>query len=108
SRQASISIRSFFNYTRNIMKILFNHKTALILLAATLAPLLGFAQDKATLGILDIKPTPALVQSLQSDNKIELDRINESLDGQLIDRFNSTRKFDIVSRSDLKEVMKEQ
>ena len=36
------------------------------------------------------------------------DRIIESLDSQLVDRINATRKFDVVGRSDLKEVVGEQ
>ena len=83
---------------------------SLIVLAGALAlPMIGAAQDKATLAILSIKPIPSLVASIKSpDKKLEMDRILESLDGQLIDRINSTRKFQIVSRSDLKEVIKEQ
>jgi curli biogenesis system outer membrane secretion channel CsgG len=90
------------------MKHLFNCKIGFVLLTASLIPLLVSAQDKATLGILDIKPTPALTSAIKPDQKGEMDRIIQSLDGQLIDRINATRKFDIVSRSDLNEVLKEQ
>jgi hypothetical protein len=38
----------------------------------------------------------------------QLQQVIESLDGQLIDRINATRKFELVSRSDLKDVMTEQ
>lgn len=78
------------------------------LLALTLLPALAFGQEKATLGILDIKPTPALADSLPPGKKNEMNRIIESLDGQLIDRFNATRKFDLVSRSDVDQITKEQ
>ena len=37
-----------------------------------------------------------------------MDRVVQSLDGQLIDRINATRKFQVVGRSDLKEALKEQ
>jgi len=111
------------------MKTISFRKTAL-LLSATLLPLLVSAQDKATLAVSSIKPTPALAASVNSktvveshvagvnggakdetlvlDTKQELNRIIESLDGQLIDRINVTRKFEVVGRSDLSDVMKEQ
>jgi curli biogenesis system outer membrane secretion channel CsgG len=83
------------------------------------------AQEKATLAISSIKPTASLLASVNSktvvstetkakaettvfDTKQELNRIIESLDGQLIDRVNATRKFDVLSRSDLADVLKEQ
>src|SRR6266850_4966180 len=86
-------------------------KVVLALFAAALLPALAFAQDagsKSTLAISSIKPTPSLDASLKPDKKQELGRILESLDSQLIDRVNATRKFDIVGRSDLNDVMKEQ
>ena len=90
-----------------------------------LLPLLAAAQEKATLAISSIKATPSVLASVNSktvvaadtktkseatvfDTKQELNRIIESLDGQLIDRFNATRKFDVLSRSDLADVLKEQ
>jgi curli biogenesis system outer membrane secretion channel CsgG len=80
-----------------------------LLAGALLAPGVLLAQDKATMAISSIKPTPSLVASIKSpDKKTELDRIVESLDSQLIDRVNATRKFDVVGRSDLGEVLKEQ
>lgn len=91
------------------MKSAFLSTTSSILLSgALLLPVLASAQDKATLGILAIKPTQSLSDSLKPDAKLEMGRIVESLDGQLIDRVNATRKFDVVSRSDLAEVTKEQ
>ncbi|MDR3459935.1 MAG: CsgG/HfaB family protein [Verrucomicrobiae bacterium] len=90
------------------MKILSLRKTGLVLLGALLLPLLVTAQDKATLGVSSIKPTASLADSTRPDKKMELNRIVESLDSQLIDRINATRKFDVVGRSDLNEVIKEQ
>jgi curli biogenesis system outer membrane secretion channel CsgG len=94
-----------------------------------LLPLLASAQDKATIAISSIKPTPSLAsavnnrtivtsdvnngdspskhQVLTFDTKLELNRIIESLDSQLIDRVNATRKFDVLSRSDLSDVLYE-
>jgi len=79
------------------------------LAAALLLPAAALAQEKATLAIMSIKPTPSLAASITApDKKLEMGRIIESLNDQLIDRVNATRKFQIVSRSDLDQVVKEQ
>jgi curli biogenesis system outer membrane secretion channel CsgG len=84
-------------------------KLGLGLLSVLLLPVLASAQDgKATLAISSIKSTPSLAASVKPDKKLEMGRIIESLDGQLTASFNATRKFDVVGRSDLSEVMKEQ
>ena len=62
-----------------------------------------------TLGVGAVKPTPAIAQKSDTTGKRNsLDRVVQSLDGQLIDRINATRKFQVVGRSDLKELLKEQ
>jgi curli biogenesis system outer membrane secretion channel CsgG len=71
-----------------------------------LLPVLAGAQGKATLAISSIKPTSALEAA--TGKKAELDRVIESLDGQLIDRINATHKFDVLGRSDLSDIIKEQ
>jgi curli biogenesis system outer membrane secretion channel CsgG len=94
-----------------------------------LLPWLAAAQEKATMAVASIKPTPSLAKSVkevttvtsttasgsqfktevtQVDPAEELARIIESLDGQLVDRLNATRKFTVVSRSDLPDIIKEQ
>ncbi len=84
-------------------------KNGFVLLAAALLPALASAQEgKATIAISSIKPTPSLDASLKPDKKLELGRIIESMNSQLIDRINATRKFDVVSRSDLNDILKEQ
>jgi curli biogenesis system outer membrane secretion channel CsgG len=83
-------------------------KTGLVLLSAVLLPLLASAQEKATLAVSSIKPTPSLVAAVKPDKKLQLGRIIESLDSQLVDRINATRKFDVVGRSDLNDIIKEQ
>ncbi len=84
-------------------------KIGLGVLVISLLPALAFAQEgKATLAISSIKPTPSLNASLKPDKKLELGRIIESLDSQLIDRVNATRKFDVTGRSDLNDILKEQ
>ena len=86
-------------------------KTTLALLSAVLLPILAPAQDasgKSTLAMSSIKPTPSLEASVKPDKKLEMGRILESLDSQLIDRVNATRKFEVVGRSDLSDIVKEQ
>jgi curli biogenesis system outer membrane secretion channel CsgG len=79
------------------------------LLSVLLLPVLSSAQEgKATLAVSSIKPTPSLAVSMKPDKKVAMERILESLDSQLIDRINATRKFDVVGRSDLGDVLKEQ
>jgi len=90
------------------MKIMSLRKTGIVLLSAALLPLLAAAQEKATIAVSSIKPTPSLATSVKPDKKSSLDRIVESLDSQLIDRINATRKFDVVGRSDLNVIIKEQ
>src|SRR5271166_2336364 len=103
-------------------------KNFIIAAGLALLPALAAVQDKATLAISSIKPTPALAASVKSitqvdtkqatsdrvtsdrvtlDTQQELNRIIESLDSQLIDRVNATRKFDVLSRSDLSDIIKE-
>jgi curli biogenesis system outer membrane secretion channel CsgG len=79
------------------------------LLSVLLLPALASAQEgKATLAVSSIKPTPSLATAVKPDKKIEMGRIIESLDSQLIDRINATRKFDVMGRSDLSDIIKEQ
>ena len=103
----------------------FSLKSSLVIASLALLPLLASAQEKATIAISSIKPTPALLDSANAkivtasqngakreamdfDLKQELNRIIESLDSQLIDRVNATRKFDVLSRSDMADIIKEQ
>jgi curli biogenesis system outer membrane secretion channel CsgG len=79
------------------------------LLSVLLLAMPASAQEgKATLAVSSIKPTPSLAAAVKPDKKVEMGRIIESLDSQLIDRINATRKFDVVGRSDLNDVLKEQ
>lgn len=93
------------------------NKTSLLLRLGFAGALLGVAhfstaqaQPKLdTLGIAAITPTTSLTQTVaKSDKTSSMGRVVESLDSQLIDRINATRKFEVVSRSDLKELLKEQ
>lgn len=91
------------------MKILPNIKNSILLCGLVLlTPVVAWAQLE-TLGVGPVKLIPSVVQSAaKAGKKVEMDRVVQSLDGQLIDRVNATRKFQIVGRSDLKEVLKEQ
>lgn len=63
--------------------------------------------QKETLGIDEFKVSPSLLGSITKAGKtLELGRVRESLDSQLTDRINASRKFQIVSISDLKNVIK--
>ena len=64
---------------------------------------------KLPLAIGAVKVTPALAATLaQRGQAAELGRVQESMDPQLIAAFQGTRKFDLVARSDLKDVVLEQ
>jgi curli biogenesis system outer membrane secretion channel CsgG len=90
------------------MKFLSLSKISLALLSAALLSASASAQDKATIAISSIKATPSLEASVKPEKKLELGRIIESFDSQLVDRINVTRKFDVVGRKDLSEIIKEQ
>ena len=65
--------------------------------------------QKETLAVSTIAATPSLKKAMNESGKSgSLGRVTESFDSQLIAKINDTRKFDIVGRSDLKEVLKEQ
>lgn len=83
-------------------------KKSLVLLTAAFLPLLAPAQEKSTIAVSSIKPTPALSASVKPDKQASLGRIIESLDSQLMDRIHATRKFEVVGRSDLDAFIKEQ
>ena len=76
--------------------------------ACSFTPQTAFAQ-KETLGVMAIRSAPAMTLAVAKAGKtISLGRVVESLDSQLIDRINATRKFELLARSDLKDVLREQ
>jgi hypothetical protein len=84
-----------------------------LIVACALAGLIStsaFAQTgKETLAISSVKPTGSLESALNgAGKKLSLGRVVEAFDSQLIAQVNATRKFEIVGRSDLKDVLKEQ
>jgi len=91
------------------MRIISFRKICFSLFIAALLPVLASAQDgKATIAVSSIKPTPSLDASVRPDKRLEMGRIIESMNSQLIDRINATRKFDVVGRSDLSDILYEQ
>ena len=82
-------------------------------LAAVLATPLT-AQDtpgKATLGVMSVTVTPSVDAAMKregGDKYSSLRRTAESMGQQLIDRVHNTRKFSVVSRSDLETLLKDQ
>src|SRR5579872_3328296 len=73
----------------------------------------AMAQDQPkgllAIGIGKVKALPAVVDAAgTAGTSNSLQRVVEAMDSQLIDRFQNTRKFTVVSRSDLDQIMQEQ
>ncbi len=79
-------------------------------LAALLLPLAPSASaQKLTLGIGPVEVNESVTRAaFQEKARDDLNRVVESLDSNLIDRFQNTRKFDLIARSDLAPLMAEQ
>lgn len=86
---------------------------SLILFSAGLAIASGLsAQTTATglkkIAISDVRPIGSLVESTTAaGRKNSLDRVVQSLDSQLMDRVQNTRKFEVIARSDMASILKE-
>jgi len=88
--------------------LLNNYLTATVAFALFLA-LPAFAQKREVLAIGKVEPTKALAEDMQRKGKsIELRRVVEAMDGHLISALAQTRKFTLVGRSDLADLLKEQ
>jgi len=62
-----------------------------------------------TLGVGEVKVPPALAQKISSEGlKNALDRVTQSLDGQITVAVHETRKFKLAARSDMRSVLEEQ
>jgi len=70
------------------------------------------AEDRRPkIGIAEVKIAPTLIESVRHeghDKTTSLGRVVEAIDGRLIDRLHNTRKFRVISRSDLDAIFKEQ
>lgn len=49
-----------------------------------------------------------MAQAKRDGSAIELEQLLDIFEGQLVDRFNATRKFTVVARKDLPQILKEQ
>ncbi len=66
---------------------------------------------KVSLGIGTVEVLPALKTTLAArgaEQVVELDRVQQSLDGQLTAAFGATGKFDVIARSDWPQILREQ
>ncbi len=60
------------------------------------------------LAISDVKATPSLLDAAKAAGRTtSIGRVTEALDGQLLDRMQNTRKFEIIGRSDMASLLKE-
>jgi hypothetical protein len=60
------------------------------------------------LGVSDIKATPAVAANVKEKGLTNsLERVTQSLDSQLINAIQQTRKFEVIARSDLAAILKE-
>ncbi len=65
--------------------------------------------DKSTLAITKVAATPAMVSAVRANGSTAaFDRVMQSVDMNLLSAFSNTRKFKLVSRTDLDAVLKEQ
>ena len=77
------------------------------LLVSALIASVGRA-DLKKLAVSDIKAEAGLIKAAQKADTINsLQRVVEAYDSQLIDRLHATRKFDILARSDLKQLARD-
>ena len=86
--------------------------TQLLLVALALGlfcALPASAQKKEVLAIGKVETTKALADDMQRKGKtVEMRRVIEAMDGHLISALAQTRKFTLVGRSDLADLLKEQ
>lgn len=73
--------------------------------AAALAVTLSASAQLKKLAVSEVKASPALAKAAAQNNTgLALDRVVQAFDSQLIDRMHNTRKFEIIARSDLKQM----
>jgi len=65
--------------------------------------------QKLTLAVGPVEVNPAVeTKAAQQGGRVQLDRIVQSTDSEMINSFQQTRRFDLFARSDLSAVMSEQ
>ncbi|MGF1449824.1 MAG: CsgG/HfaB family protein [Opitutales bacterium] len=80
-------------------------------LAATATPLLAQSSGLLSIGIQQVDVVPSVMTATKTagpGKALSLQRVADSMGQQLIDRVHNTRKFKVVSRSDLETLLKEQ
>jgi len=91
------------------MKTRLNQSRIAVMAVGLLCALPVAAQKKEVLAIGKIEPTKALAEDMQRKNRtIEMRRVVEAMDSHLISALAQTRKFTLVGRSDLADLLKEQ
>ncbi len=91
-------------------------KSFLRLLCVAFGMMIGVAamaqdapQGKMRIGLGAVKVLPSLKQSLAANGQLDLvNRASETVEAQMMDALQNTRKFEIVARHDLDELIKEQ
>lgn len=71
----------------------------------------GQHPTKATIGVHSVEITPSVQEAVAvkgGDKVLSLNRVADSMAQQLIDQVHNTRKFSVVSRSDLNTILKDQ
>ena len=83
--------------------------TAIVLIGVCSAMGQDAPKGMLSIGVGNIVATDALAKAVQAAGTAnQMDRVLEAMDGQLTDRLHNTRKFTVVARSDLAEILKEQ
>lgn len=92
-----------------IMKTRLNRTWIAAVMLALLCAFPVSAQKREVLAIGKIEATKALADDMQRKGKTtEMRRVIEAMDGHLISALAQTRKFTLVGRSDLADLLKEQ
>ena len=67
-----------------------------------------WSQTKETMGVGAVKISPALERANSGAGTLNaMQRLREAMDSQLMDRFHNTRKFTLIGRTQMDELMKE-
>ena len=91
------------------MKTRLNQSWIVAVVVGLLCALPASGQKREVLAIGKVETTKALADDMQRKGKtVEMRRVIEAMDGHLISALAQTRKFTLVGRSDLADLLKEQ
>lgn len=77
----------------------------ILTLATAVAVTASASAQLKKLAVSEVKASPALIKSAaQNNSALALERVVQAFDSQLIDRMHNTRKFELLARSDLKQL----